>query len=137
MTALTVLQNETAARMPEEPLESLVSTYFDKVYQLVDAFAGDPRTSLGVTESVFRTLADRGEASVQALFAHAVQRVRRLQEKSVPFSGVSADSVLCWLVKECSDLRYAEIAELMDMEREAVKRAIAEVRTSLLRHLGN
>lgn len=71
-------------------------------------------------------LTDRG------VYRHMVKQIERIPQKSNFFDGVPPETVVCWLLKETSSLKYGEIAGLMGVDREQVKYNIAEIRRRLL-----
>lgn len=113
-------------------LENLVSTHFNRAFMVVNVFVDDARACLDITENVFRTVDVNGELSEKAVYGALVDRIRNLQEKNQFLEGVAEETVLCWLVKETSRLRYDDIAGLMGLEHNQVKLNIAGVRGLLL-----
>ncbi len=127
-----VVVEEIHDSVPCEPVESLIITYFDRTFMVLNVFIDDPRTCLEHSQDIFRTVQENGQVSQKALFCALVKRVRRLHNKNVFLEGVSHDSVLCWLLKETSQLKYADIGSLMGLDREQVKLSVAAVRSRLL-----
>ena len=113
-------------------LEGLISTHFDRTFMVLNTCLDDPRICLQVNEAIYRTVDEAGDISQRAVYGALVTRLRGLASDVETLRELSSDSVLCWLIKETSDLKYADISELMGMDRESVKQAIAEVRWHLL-----
>ena len=127
-----IVVEESHHPVPCEPVEGLISTYFDRTFMVLNVFIDDPRTCLELSQDIFRTVQENGQVSQKALFCALVKRVRRLHNKNVFLEGVPHESVLCWLLKETSQLKYADIGSLMGLDREQVKLSIAAVRSRLL-----
>ena len=68
----------------------------------------------------------------KAVYLTLVKQIQRISQKPHFFNAMPHENVVCWLLKETTDLRYAEIAGLMGMDREQVKLSIADVRFQLL-----
>ena len=54
------------------------------------------------------------------------------QAKS-PLAELSMQSTVCFMLKELENFRYQEIAEIVKIEREEVKKSIAHARSVLLK----
>lgn len=113
-------------------LEGLVTSHFNRTYTILNVFVDDPRTCLQLAEAVFRTMDLEGDLSEKAVYRTLVKQVRRLPNKSQFLAGEPHENVVCWLLKETSELKYADIASLMGMERDQVKVSIAGVRQKLI-----
>ena len=118
--------------MPGNGVEGLITQYFDRAYLMFNLFVDDPRACLQLSESVFRTLDTLGGSSEQDVYALLVEFVRELAPERGFLPEVSTDSVLCWLLKDSAALSYAEIAALMELDRQQVGERIAEVRFAIL-----
>lgn len=132
MNLMHVQIEESLNSIQHITLEDLVTSHFNSVYTILNVFVEDPRTCLHFTEGVFRAMDLDNDLTDKAVYRTLVKQIRRIPQKTQFLDGVPHESVVCWLLKETSELRYAEIAGLMGMEREQVKFSIAEVRGQLL-----
>jgi len=132
MSEMSTSMESQIGSIQTKAMEGLVSTYFDRTFMVLNTFMDDPRECLAVNEGLYRTVDEFGELSEQALFGTLVDRVRGLSSDLANLKGLSNENVLCWLIKETSDLKYADISKMMGMDRIEVKEAIAEVRWHLL-----
>ena len=90
----------------------------------------DSLCRLGVQVEVYGKVFD--QATLVVGDRHMVNQIQRIPQKSNFLAGVPPESVVCWLLKETSSLKYGEIAGLMGVDREQVKFNIAEIRRRLL-----
>ncbi len=132
MNLMHVQSEESFNTFQHPTLEDLVTSHFNSVYTIFNVFVEDPRTCLHFTEGVFRAMDLEDNLTDKAVYRTLVKQIRRIPQKSQFLDGVPHENVVCWLLKETSDLRYAEIAGLMGMDREQVKLSIADVRGQLL-----
>ncbi|MEE8436403.1 MAG: hypothetical protein V3S64_16580 [bacterium] len=132
MNLMHVQTEESYKNFQNTTLEDLVTSHFNSVYTILNVFVEDPRTCLHFTEGVFRTMDLEDDLTDKAVYRTMVKKIRRIPQKSQFLDGVPHENVLCWLLKETEDFRYAEIAGLMGMDREQVKLSIADVRGQLL-----
>lgn len=132
MNLVHVQTEESFIKIQPTTLEDLVTSHFNPVYTILNVFVEDPRTCLHFTEGVFRAMDLENDLTDKAVYRNMVKQIRRIPQKNQFLEGVPHENVVCWLLKETSDLRYAEIACLMGMDRVQVKLSIAEVRVQLL-----
>lgn len=132
MNLMHVQTEESFNHIQHTTLEDLVTSHFNSVYTILNVFVEDPRNCLNFTEGVFRTMDLENDLTYKAVYRTIVKQIRRIPHKTQFLDGVPHENVVCWLLKETSDLRYAEIASLMGMDREQVKLSIADVRGQLL-----
>lgn len=132
MNPMTVPLDVQQAAVRTHALEALVCDHFDRAYMVFSAFVDDPRRCLDLTESLFRSVADAGSMRATTVYRGLVNRIRRISSPQLPMEGVGVDDVLCWLLKETTAMSYAEIAMVMDWQREAVKASIAIARAALI-----
>ena len=113
-------------------LEGLISTHFNRAYLMVNVFVDDARMCLDITESLFRTVDLSGDLTEFCVYSELVRLLATMPGKNEFLAGVSHEGLMCWLLKEGSELKYAEIADMMGLERDQVKLNIADVRSRLL-----
>ena len=113
-------------------LEGLISTHFNRAYLMVNLFIDDPRACLDITESLFRAVDLSEELTEIGVYTELVRKIANLPRKNELLAGFSYQGMMCWLLKENSSLKYADIAAMMGLERDQVKCHIADVRGSLL-----
>ena len=113
-------------------VEDLVTSHFNWVFKMMNVFVEDPDICLQFTEGVFRALDDESDLTEKAVYRASVKQIRRIPQKRRFLDGVPHEVMLCWCLKETSDLRYAEIAGLAGLNKEQVKLNVAKVRHLLL-----
>ena len=133
MNLMHVQSEESFKNIQQTTLEDLVVSHFHLVYTMLNVFVEDPGSCLHLTEGVFRSMDLENDLTDIGVYRTLVEQIRGIPQKAQFLDGVPHENVVCWLFKETSDLRYAEIAGLMGMNREQVKLGIADVRGQLLR----
>lgn len=113
-------------------IENLITNMFDRTFMVFNVFVEDPRACLKLNEQVYRAVDQAGTLSQKAVYSNLVKMVRRIQNKELFLDEVPHENVLCWILKETSDLTYADISGLMGLDHDDVKRTIAGVRGQLL-----
>lgn len=132
MNLMNVQVEESYNKFQHNTLEDLVTSHFNSVYTIFNVYVEDPSTCLHFTEGVFRAMDMENDLTDKAVYRTLVNQIRRIPQKPQFFNAMPHENVVCWLLKETTDLRYAEIAGLMGMDREQVKISIADVRFQLL-----
>jgi len=132
MNLMHVQTVENYKNIQQTTLDDLVTTHFNMAYTILNVFVDDPRTCLHFTEGIFRAMDLENDLTDRGVYRHMVKQIQRIPQKSDFLNGVPAESVVCWLLKETSSLKYGEIAGLMGVDREQVKFNIAEIRRCLL-----
>ena len=112
-------------------LEALVTEHFERAFLMFNTFVEDHRHCVLLSEGVFRKVAANGTPSTDALLIELVDSIRSLSEYQPLVEGLSREETLCWLLKDAYDLKYADIARKMGLDRDSVKVAIANVRSAL------
>ena len=109
-------------------MEDLVTSHFDWVFKVMNVFVEDPDTCIRFTEGVFRALKIESDLTEKGVYRASVKQIRRIPQKRRFLDGVHHEVMMCWCLKETTDLRYAEIAGLAGLNKKQVKLNVAKVR---------
>jgi len=130
MTALHTLQREEYGPVGVD--ETIIASLYDRAQMIMSVFVDDGVATMELTQRIFREAqAEDGisEGSVYTLLAHTVQSLGLKREF---LGGLNCDDMLCWLMKETSQMRYADISDATGLKKSQVASSIAEVRNRLL-----
>jgi hypothetical protein len=115
------------ARSPQ-----LAETY-RRVYGLSHAFFPEPLTCAALTNAILSGAV--AQANMCGVYRRVVLAIRGRRDRSQPVPACSQIANFAWLLKEVAELSYAEIGDVLQMERDEVRQQIAEVREAVLAYL--
>ena len=113
--------------------KDFVAAHFEKLFLLFNVFFNDHATSAIHAERAFLAPDTKDNPNTFNLYQRAVDSVFRENPGSNCLTQLSTKTTLCFLLKELTDFRYVEIAELMGVDKNEVKNNIAAIRTELLK----
>lgn len=112
--------------------EQLVAEHFDHVFVMVNALIEDGRQAMKYADTVFRMLDPNEVHSPHQVYVFMSRFVGSLPEMPGLVRGMRMLPALCLLLREIVHFTYEEIAVILNLSRDEVKRYIFDARQALV-----
>ncbi|MBI4082479.1 MAG: sigma-70 region 4 domain-containing protein [Candidatus Lambdaproteobacteria bacterium] len=117
-------------------IEGLPPSRLYCLYRFYDVMLQSNREAIELTSATHRAAAEAGLDTLPLVFRLAIEMLRRELAGSAYLEGWPFEKACAFLLREVGELRYADIATVLGLTPEAVRRTIADARYELIGRAG-